>query len=284
MIKIDNLKVKYGNTLALNVTKPLEFDVGDRVAIVGVNGAGKSSLVNAIINSINYEGNIDCNRSDIAVHFQYNDYNDKVSLTTIIELITKMRYQDNLKMQELISYFNLQNCLKKKFKNLSGGEKKKFTLCLVLYQNKPITFFDEPTTGLDYIARENLIELLGNYYQDHNCTVGFVTHYYEEIKKLANKLLLIDQGNVICYGDIKELFHKYCSSEVFIIDAILKTNNYDTYTTSDAKTIIKSSSRAMSKEIANYLIDQKIAFTHTDFDISLLIETAKSVYYGGSHE
>ncbi len=284
MIKINNLKVKYGNTLALNVTEPFEFMAGDRVAIVGVNGAGKSSLVNAIINSINYEGNIECNRSDIAVHFQHNDYNDKVSLTTVIELITKKRYQDNLKIQELINYFNLQNCLKKKFKNLSGGEKQKFTLCLVLYQNKPITFFDEPTTGLDYIARENLIELLSNYYQDHNCTVGYVTHYYEEIKKLANKLLLIDQGNVICYGDIKELFHKYCSSEVFIIDAILETNNYDTYTTSDAKTIIKSSSTAMSKEIANYLIDQKIAFTHTDFDISLLIETAKSVYYGGSHE
>lgn len=210
LLKINNLAVSYDNTTVLNISDMIVYP-GDIIGIIGRNGAGKSTLINCILNEIKYDGNIERNfkQKDVGVQFQVNSYNDLMKVYELIRIVTKQNKFDS-KLESLIKNFDITSMLKKKISALSGGEKQRLTLFLVLYLQPQIIFFDELTTGLDYEKRKNMLKIVRDYSKGK--TVFTVTHYFDEIENWATKLLILNKGNPIFWGtpdELKELYPHY---------------------------------------------------------------------------
>lgn len=219
IIQIDSLRVNYGNFTALNIKQPLQIQKGDKLAIIGSNGAGKTTFVNAMLEVLPYEGQVQkaVSNEKIGVHLQFNNYNTFLNMRDIMETILDGKLEQFPRVMELIAFFHFEDCLKKRFEQLSGGQKQRLTLILVLAQETELVFFDEVTTGLDFETRQELIHLLQRWYEGKNATICYITHYYEEIENLADTVLLLEKGEVIAYGKKEELFAKYCGKGIIVI-------------------------------------------------------------------
>lgn len=217
MLKIKDLQVKYKDFTALNIPGEITIQENDIVGIIGANGAGKSTLIKALTNQVAYTGYIE-KPENIAVHLQENPYPNILTCQTIMEGLLKTTLKKDEKLMALIEFFSFQSMLKKKVTELSGGQKQRLTLIMVLYQDAPLTCFDEMTAGLDFEARSRLMEKIQEWYSGKNATLLLVTHYFDEIEKLANKLLIIDKGGLIDFGGTEELFKKYIGYSTIIIE------------------------------------------------------------------
>jgi ABC-2 type transport system ATP-binding protein len=217
MLKIKDLQVQYKDFTALNIQGEIDIQGNDIVGIIGANGAGKSTLIKALTNQVAYTGNIE-KPKDVAVHLQENPYPNVLTCQTIMEGLLKTTLNKDEKLKSLVAFFNFQNMLKKKVTQLSGGQKQRLTLIMVLYQDAPLTCFDEMTAGLDFEARSRLMEKIQEWYSGKNATLLLVTHYFDEIEKLANKLLIIDKGHMIDFGSTKDLFKKYVGYSTILIE------------------------------------------------------------------
>ena len=219
LLSVENLIVRYGKDIALQIDSPILIEEGDRVGIIGSNGAGKSTLIRSILGLVNYQGSIRTRLTmeQIATHMQFNEYTDAMATRHIMEAILQTKISRNQRLQELIQYFEFEDCLRKKYSRLSGGQKQRFTIIMVMMQDAQLTFYDEVTSGLDFETRQKLVEKMVSWYQGKDASLCIVSHYYEELEQLANKLLILDKGRVIDYGKKEELFRKYCGRAVIIL-------------------------------------------------------------------
>ena len=81
-----------------------------------------------------------------------------------------------------------------------------------------MTFYDEVTSGLDFETRQKLTEKMVGWYRDKEGTLLVVSHYYDELEQLADKILVLDQGSVVACRKKEELFQTYCGRVIFIMD------------------------------------------------------------------
>ncbi|HKM34085.1 MAG TPA: ABC transporter ATP-binding protein [Lachnospiraceae bacterium] len=292
LIKINQLIVQYGKTTALHIDTPITIEEGDRVGIIGSNGAGKTTLLKSILGIVNYTGSIESpvKPQDMAVHMQTNEYTDSMALKHVMEAVLQTKISNNTKLQELISYFEFEKCLNKKYKALSGGQKQRFTIILVLMQDAPLTFFDEVTSGLDFETRQKLVEKLVSWYQDKETGLCVVSHYYEELEQLTNKLLILDQGRVIDYGDTDMLFHKYCGRAIILIENNdvnrTLTEQYMKLAAPEHLLALSCSTGELEAEITAKLIQNNINYKRSNKDIEMVFINAKksNMEKGVSHE
>jgi len=220
MINIEELQVRYGDFTALDIKKPITIEKGDRIGIIGSNGAGKTTFVKAVLGLVGYSGKIDSdiNVRDMAVHMQENNYVRTVPVKYIIEAVLNTDIKKDKKLKELIDFFDFEKCLNKKFPALSGGQKQRLTIILVLMQNAPITFFDEVTSGLDFETRETLMAKIEEWYKNSDSSLCIVSHYYDELKALTDKLLILEKGRVAAFGKTTELFEQFCGKVLIVVD------------------------------------------------------------------
>lgn len=287
MLKINNLIVDYGNFRALEIDRPIEVNIGDRIGIIGSNGAGKTTLVNAVLGLAPYKGTIksEISARDIAVHMQFNEYVSSMSIKAVMEFILDTKIKTNKKLKDLIEYFQMEDHLNKKYKDLSGGQKQRFTLIMVIYQDARLTFFDEVTSGLDFESRERLMEKLLNWYKDKDSAVCMVTHYYEELDLLADKILLLDKGKVVDFDYKDKLFNRYCGNSLIIIDNT-DVNEYITQTmpkilSPNHLIAIKCGNLNEEKEVVKKLLENNVDFKRSTGDIEIMTINAKDHYYKG---
>lgn len=217
MLKIEHLQVKYKDFTALDIHGEINIKENDFVGVIGANGAGKSTLIKALTDQVRYTGFIE-KPKNIAVHLQENSYPNVLTCQTIMEGLLKTTLKKDEKLKSLIRFFNFQDMLRKKVTQLSGGQKQRLTLIMVLYQDAPLTCFDEMTAGLDFESRSRLMEKIQEWYSGKNATLLLVTHYFDEIEKLANKLIIIDKGRLIEFGKTEDLFKKYVGYSTIIIE------------------------------------------------------------------
>lgn len=281
LISINHLKVQYGKQTALKIDQPIQIEKGERIGIIGSNGAGKTTLVKAILGLINYTGNIQTNLApeDIAVHMQFNNYPKTMSVKVIMETILNTKIKDNKELQELIAYFEFENCLKKRFPQLSGGQKQRLTIIMVMLQNAPLTFYDEVTSGLDFETRQRLMEKLTSWYKGKENTLCIISHYYEELELLVDKLLILEQGNVVDFGKKEELFQKYCGKSIFIVDNTDKNRQLLKELLQIAAPehllAISCQSRQEEQNISRILLDSNVNFKRSNHDIEIMSTNAK---------
>ncbi|EHR35621.1 ATP-binding cassette domain-containing protein [Helcococcus kunzii] len=284
MITIENLKVQFKDKVALNIDKKLEIKDGDRVGIIGANGAGKTTLINSILGLVDYSGNIRSNLrpEEMAVHMQYNEYNDMMPIRYVMEAILGQKLEENSLAMEMIEFFDFKDSLKKKFKHLSGGQKQRMTLILVLSQDSDIVMLDEVTSGLDFVTRQRLMDKLVEWYKDKKTTLLITSHYYSELDNLADKIIFLDDGKLIEYGQKDELFRRYCGNSVIVFEnneeISKKLENFSLKKAPQDTIAVSCNNEIEEIEIAKLLSQHNQNYRRSNNDIEIMTLNALEQY------
>ena len=287
MLTLDGVKVTFKDKTALDLGRMVEIADNDRVGVIGSNGAGKTTLIKSILGIVNYQGNIKrgIDIDKIAVHMQQNEYIDTVPLSIILEMLIGGPIKENKKVMEMIEFFEFESCLKKRWKHLSGGQKQRFTLILVMCSESPLTLLDEVTSGLDFETRQKLMKKLTQWYKERNTTLLVTSHYYEELEHLVNKILYLDKGKVVDFGNKDELFRKYCGKAVILceendaVKEILK--NHRQIIAPEGMIALRCDEKEDEIAVSEALSGINVNYRRSNNDIELMTINAKAVYYGG---
>ena len=287
MLTLDGVKVTFKDKTALDLGRMVEIADNDRVGVIGSNGAGKTTLIKSILGIVNYQGNIKrgIDIDKIAVHMQQNEYIDTVPLSIILEMLIGGPIKENKKIMEMIEFFEFESCLKKRWKHLSGGQKQRFTLILVMCSESPLTLLDEVTSGLDFETRQKLMKKLTQWYKERNTTLLVTSHYYEELEHLVNKILYLDKGKVVDFGNKDELFRKYCGKAVILceendaVKEILK--NHRQIIAPEGMIALRCDEKEDEIAVSEALSSINVNYRRSNNDIELMTINAKAVYYGG---
>ena len=281
LLQIDQLKVQYKDTVALDIKEPSRREKGDRIGIIGSNGAGKSTLVKSLLGIVNYDGVVrsEISPEEMAVHMQFNEYADTMASKYIMETILQTKIKENKKLQELISFFEFEECLSKKYKVLSGGQKQRFTIIMVMMQDAPLTFYDEVTSGLDFETRQKLVEKLNAWYSQREASLCVVSHYYEELEMLADKLLILEKGKVVAFGQKDELFRRYCGNAIVVMERNEKneklTSGYKRLKSPAHLIALSCNDSEEETVLTRKLISENVNYKRSNNDIEMTFINAK---------
>ncbi|MDZ7542469.1 ATP-binding cassette domain-containing protein, partial [Clostridium perfringens] len=235
-----------------------------------------------ILGLINYNGTIHTSikPEEMSAHMQSNNYVDTMPVKHIIEAILDTKIKNNKKLQDLIDFFNFNECLNKKYSVLSGGQKQRLTIILVLIQDSPLVFFDEVTSGLDFETRQQLMNKIEEWYRNKKTTICVVSHYYEELEQLTNKILILEKGRVIDFGSKEELFKKYCGKSIIILantrENIEITKDFRKIKSPKHLIAISCLSVEEELEVSKLLIEKDISFKRSNSDIEIMSINAKN--------
>lgn len=285
ILTVNHLQVTYGKQTVLSIKEPITFEKGDRIGIIGSNGAGKTTLVKSILGLTNYKGHINMNvkQEEIAVHLQHNHYVNTMMVKYVLETVLDTSIKKNKKLQELINYFEFEKCLRKRYSSLSGGQKQRLTIIMVMMQNASLVFYDEVTSGLDFETRQKLMEKLVKWYETKNTTLCMVSHYYEELEQLANKILLLDEGKVIAFGEKEQLFEQHCGKAILVLDNNEKnrvlTQEFEKLGAPDHLIALNCRNRKTEEELTSLFIRNDVNFKRSNNDIEIMSINAKEAYY-----
>ena len=209
VLSLKDVSVKAGGSQILDLRgKDVEIFPGDVVGIIGENGAGKSTLVSCIVGRIPFEGEVTrrFTLKNLGVQFQYNPYDPLLKVGEVVEIVCNEGTKDP-RIKNSIESFEISSLLPKKVKKLSGGERQRLTLFLTLFRNPDLLIVDELTSGLDFQKRQEMLYRLRS--ASAQKTVLAVTHYFEELRGWANKLLILQKGRLVFFGTIDELADRY---------------------------------------------------------------------------
>ena len=202
----------------------LELDIreGELFALLGVNGAGKTTTIkmlccittptsgDALLNGKSITQNSDAVKKIIAVSPQETAVAPNLSVKENLLLMCGVHGFDKQKAQqrtaEMISEFNLGGIIKKKASKLSGGWQKRLSIAMALISEPQILFLDEPTLGLDVIARSELWDTIREL--KGKMTIILTTHYMEEAEELSDRIGVMKDGHLLAVGTSQELKDK----------------------------------------------------------------------------
>lgn len=208
MIEIKDLTKKFDDFTAVDHLN-LTIETGEFFGLLGSNGAGKTTTISMLSTVLlPTEGGVFIDGE--VLNRQASEVKRKISLITqeysmrqdmTVEQI--MEYQGRLyymkkaeirqKTKELLEFADLWNCRKRTVRFLSGGMKRKLMICRGLMIDPEILLLDEPTAGMDALARRQMWDLLRRINRG-NLTIILTTHYMEEAETLCDRIAIIDEG------------------------------------------------------------------------------------------
>lgn len=226
-IKTDNLTKVYKDVVAVDNIN-LEIQEGELFALLGVNGAGKTTTIKmlstltkpssgeATIFGYSTSKDADKIKEFIDISMQETAIARKLTVDENVEFYARLSGQNKEEIKATKQYvyetFNLNEVAKKRAAKLSGGWQRKLSIALALVTNPKILFLDEPTLGLDVLARRELwktIEALKG-----KMTIILTTHYMEEAEALSDRIGVMRDGKLYFVGTKEELFDKTGKSNV----------------------------------------------------------------------
>lgn len=221
IISVKDLKKSYGNFEAV---KGISFEVfqGEIFGLLGPNGAGKSTTLEIIetlrektsgeiiVDGFDLDKDPGSIKKIIGVQLQTSGFYPGLSLVQLIELFSGL-YNQPVNAMELLRLVNLEDKAKNKFKDMSGGQKQRFSIATTLINKPRIIFLDEPTTGLDPQARRNLWDLIRDIRQQ-GTTVIITTHYMDEAEQLCDRIAIMDEGKIISLDSPDKMIDDLVSS------------------------------------------------------------------------
>ncbi|WP_217587141.1 ATP-binding cassette domain-containing protein [Lentibacillus saliphilus] len=271
LIELKDVSVTKKQTKILDMSaSSISIEAGDKIGIIGANGAGKTTLIKVILNLIEYEGDVHRNiqAQDVGVQMQNNEFSDLMKVKEIISLVCNCSIRDQ-RIQDDLSRFQLHPLLNKKLSHLSGGEKQRLTIFLVMFNDPKLLIFDEITSGLDFESREAMIQFIQTV--TNHKTLLIVSHYFTEIEKLANKILMLHKGQILAYGRIDDLFSEYQIYSSISIDkeAPFPPSDLRYVKTTDKKVLI-TKNKEEEERLVELLRKQMISFAYKPKDIETL--------------
>lgn len=225
---------KYVEKLAVN---GINFDIkkGEAVGFIGANGAGKSTTIK-MISGILYptEGNIEVMGfnpqkqrrqyvSHIGVVFgQKSQLSwdlpviDSFELLKHIYKIPEETYQENLRM--FVDLLDMSSFIEQPVRQLSLGQRMRADIAAALLHSPELVFFDEPTIGLDVLAKERIREFVRYMNKEKNVTMIFTTHDMKDIEATCDRMILIDEGQIIYDGTVDGILSKYGKQRKLVVE------------------------------------------------------------------
>ena len=221
MIAIETKKLtkKFKDKVAVNEID-LKINQGELFALLGVNGAGKTTTIKMlsgliiptsgeiIIENMNMKKDVFKIKEILNVSPQETAIAPNLTVKENLEFMAGV-YQikeKEKKINELIKQFKLDEVLNKKAKTLSGGWQRKESIAISLINDPKILFLDEPTLGLDVIARKELWKVINSL--KGKITIILTTHYMEEAESLSDRIGIMANGKLVDIGTAKELIKK----------------------------------------------------------------------------
>ncbi len=216
-IRVTGLENAYGK---LEVLRGVDFDVerGSIVALLGSNGAGKTTVVNILATLLKADaGTATVNGFDVATRAA--EVRESISLTGQFAAVDEMLTgRENLVLvarlrhladpgpvsDGLLERFSLAGAADRRVSTYSGGMRRRLDIAMSLIGNPSVIFLDEPTTGLDPQARIEVWQTVKDLAQ-HGTTVLLTTQYLDEAEQLADRIAILHEGRIIVNGTLAEL-------------------------------------------------------------------------------
>ncbi len=202
MIRIKNLKKTFSSDFTLNVGE-LTVGDGDRVALVGLNGSGKSTLLRLLAGQLSPDaGEIVCDTPKQKIGYQpQSPYACRGTAEYNVRIVPNAPGD----LKPLLKECQLEQLYHKKMTALSGGEKQRVFLARMLAGGYDLLLLDEPLSAADLQTGEYLSRTLREACEATGKTLLFSTHLPKQAFDIANKILLLDGGNVAEYGSAEQL-------------------------------------------------------------------------------
>lgn len=218
-IQTSNLVKRFKDKTAVDHVN-LEVRRGELFALLGTNGAGKTTTIKiltsliaptlgeAMIDGKNLLTEREAVKAVVNVSPQETAVAPNLSVRENLEFIAGVYgIKDRKgKAQELIDMFKLTGVARQRAKTLSGGWQRRLSIAMSLVNEPRLLFLDEPTLGLDVIARRELWEVISAL--KGRITIILTTHYMEEAEELSDRVGIMAQGKLLCTGTAQELIKK----------------------------------------------------------------------------
>ncbi|MGG3467925.1 amino acid ABC transporter ATP-binding protein [Neobacillus pocheonensis] len=229
IIEISNLKKSYGK---MDVLKNISFDVNknDVVAVIGPSGSGKSTMLRSLVHLEKIDGGSICVSGNYLVRdgvytkpqeikqinakmgmvFQHFNLFPHLTVKENLELAPKMAKKESLteiqqRSSDLLKKIGLADRASAYPAKLSGGQKQRVAIARALMMNPDILLFDEPTSALDPELTGEVLQVMKELAQEH-MTMIVVTHEMGFAKEVANRVIFMDNGEIVESGSPAELF------------------------------------------------------------------------------
>ena len=209
-IRIEGLTKKYKDVVAVD-NLSLTVCEGELFSLLGVNGAGKTTTIkmlscltrstsgDAFLNGKSICKDTDAVKSIIAVSPQETAIAPALSVRENLELMCGVhgftKEKQNAKITALTELLGLETVIKKKAGKLSGGWQRRLSIAMALISEPKILFLDEPTLGLDVLARSDLWDLIRSL--KGKITIVLTTHYMEEAEALSDRIAIMKDGKLL---------------------------------------------------------------------------------------
>lgn len=251
MIRLENLYKSYGNKKVLDNINA-EFEKGKIYGLFGRNGAGKTTLFRIMSNQVlNFDGSVKLDDIDIK---ENQDITDKILLVSK-DMIPNMLHDDKVKnifksckellngwddstCENLVKVFNID--INKKYNKYSDGFKNLITLIIGLSSEAEVLLFDEPSTALDANHRYKFYELLLEDTEKKNRTVFISTHIIDEVERIIEDVIILDNGKFIVNEDIysfNEKSYEISGNKDLVDKFVVNKNILDQKTIMDNKIV-----------------------------------------------
>lgn len=208
---------------------------GELVGYIGPNGAGKSTTIKMLAGILTpssgriiVEGRVPCedrrgNAARIGVVFGQRSqlYWDLPMLDTF-ELFQKMykippdRFKRNVDFY--VELLDMQEFMRRPVRQLSLGQKMRANLAVALLHDPGIVYLDEPTIGLDVVAKSRIRRFIREVNREKRTTVLLTTHDMDDIEQICDRLILINRGKVLYDGSLHDFKRKYSAGHLLIVD------------------------------------------------------------------
>lgn len=217
-IQTQNLTKKYHNKMAVSKLN-LAIEEGELFSLLGVNGAGKTTTIK-MLSCLAQPTDGDATllgdsiladplkvKEKISVSPQETAVAPNLTVTENLELICGIngmgRQESKQKAKDMIASFGMEEIKKSRAKTLSGGWQRRLSIAMALISEPKILFLDEPTLGLDVLARRELWKVIRQL--KGKITIVLTTHYLEESEALSDRIGIMAEGHLVAVGTADEL-------------------------------------------------------------------------------
>ena len=213
-IETKNLTKRFGAVTAVNALD-LTVREGELFALLGVNGAGKTTTIKMLSGLLkptdgtarllgrDLDSELSAIKPLLAVSPQETAIAPNLTARENLELIAGIYGSAPERVRQMIDELGLQEAVKFKAKSLSGGWQRRLSIAMALVSDPKLLFLDEPTLGLDVLARRELWKVIEGL--KGKVTVILTTHYMEEAEQLSDRVGVMNKGRLIMTGTPREL-------------------------------------------------------------------------------
>lgn len=225
MIEAKNLSISYDRKIIDDIS--FKIDEGKVNILMGRNGSGKSTILNAISGIKSYEGEI---KTDGKVSYLNQNINSKAKFTVfetillgkVADLSLRITKDDKRDVEKVLDLLDIRKYKDKYINKLSGGEVQKVFIGQALVANPKILLLDEPVSALDLKNQYDIMRIIKDLTEKLNLTTLISLHQIALIEKFADNIILIDNNKIYRQGPSKEVMDEEMFRDIFEMETDIR--------------------------------------------------------------